>query len=51
MLLLAQVTSEDLAPIDAKGEIVELKTRLKIASLGSAVSPFILYSGIGPVQP
>ena len=41
MLLLAQVKSEDLAPIDAKGEIVELKTRLKIASLGSADSPSI----------
>ena len=51
MLLLAQVKSEDLAPVDAKGEIVELKTRLKIALLGSADSPSILYSGSGPVQP
>ena len=51
MLLLAQVISEDLAPIDAKGEIVELKIRSRIASLGSAVSPFVLCSGFGPVQP
>ena len=28
MLLLAQVKSEDLAPIDAKGEIVGLQIRL-----------------------
>ena len=40
MLLLAQVTSEDLAPIDAKGEIVGLKIILKIASLGSAIYLF-----------
>lgn len=37
--------------VDSASRPVELKTLLKIASLGSADSPFILYSGIGPVQP